>query len=207
MLETDPTGIMEAARVLRAGGLVAYPTDTVYGLGCDPFNHQAVLRLISAKERTQGGLPILVDTLERAEEIGSLDRTALRLARRFWPGALTLVVPVRANLPPQVRGPSNTVGLRIPKHTQALEFIKKCHGAIIGTSANITGHSPPTFARELLKELEGRVDLVLDGGPATLGTESTVARVDRGNITILRERAVPREEIFSTIAAGPEVVM
>lgn len=186
-----------------AGGLVAYPTDTVYGLGCDPFNHQAVLRLINAKKRTQGGLPVLVDALEKADEIGSLDTTALRLARRFWPGPLTLVVPVRADLPPQVRGPSNTVGLRIPKHVQALELIRRCHGAIIGTSANITGHSPPTSARELLIELRGRVDIVLDGGPATLGAESTVARVDTGNITILREKAVPREDIFSSIAVGP----
>lgn len=203
LLEANLPGIVEGARVVRKGGLVAYPTDTVYGLGCDPFNHLAVLWLVRAKERKLGELPVLVDSLERAREIGNIDKTSLRLAQRFWPGPMTLVVPAKALLPPQVTGPSNTVGLRIPNRTETLELIKHCGGAIVGTSANVTGHAPPKSAEEVLRALKGRVDIVLDGGPATLGAESTVVRLDNGEVMILREKAVSRKEIFNALAVGP----
>lgn len=203
LLEANLPGIVEGARVVRKGGLVAYPTDTVYGLGCDPFNHQAVLRLVRAKERKSGELPVLVDNLERGREIGNIDKTSLRLAQRFWPGPMTLVVPAKALLPPQVTGPSNTVGLRIPNRTETLELIKHCGGAIVGTSANVTGDAPSKSAEEVLRALKGRVDIVLDGGPATLGAESTVVRLDNGEVMILREKAVSRKEIFNALAVGP----
>jgi L-threonylcarbamoyladenylate synthase len=203
LLTADVPGIMEGARVVRDGGLVAYPTDTVYGLGCDPFDHQAVLRLVGAKGRSLGGLPVLVHTFERAREIGNLDEVSLLLAQRFWPGPLTLVVPARVPLPPQVTGPSNTVGLRIPNRMETLELVRLCGGAIVGTSANITGHSPPKSAGEVQRDLEGRINLVLDGGPATLGIESTVVRVDNGEVVILRERAVSKKEISDALVVGP----
>jgi L-threonylcarbamoyladenylate synthase len=203
LLTADLSGIMEGVRVLRAGGLVAYPTDTVYGVGCDPFNEQAVVRLVSAKERSFGELPVLVHSIERASEIGNLDKTSLRLAQRFWPGPLTLVVPARVPLPPQVTGPCNTVGLRIPNRTETLELVKRCGGAIVGTSANITGHSPPKSAEEVQRDLEGRIDLVLDGGPATLRIESTVVRMDNGELMILREKAVSKREISEALVARP----
>ena len=206
LLTADLSGIMEGALVLRSGGLVAYPTDTVYGVGCDPFNEQAVVRLVSAKERSFGELPVLVHNIERAREIGNLDRTSLLLAQRFWPGPLTLVVPARVLLPPQLAGTSSTVGLRIPNCTETLELVKRCGGAIVGTSANITGHSPPQSAEDVWRDLEGRIDIVLDGGPTTLRIESTVVRVDNSEVTVLREKAVSKKEISDALVAGPVLV-
>ena len=206
LLAADLPGVMEGARVLRDGGLVAYPTDTVYGLGCDPLDHQAVIRLVNAKERSFGELPVLVHTIERAREIGNIDKTSLRLAQRFWPGPLTLVVPARVLLPPQLVGPSNTVGLRIPNRAETLELVKRCGGAIVGTSANITGHSPPQSAEDVWRDLEGRIDIVLDGGPTTLRIESTVVRVDNSEVTVLREKAISKKEISDALVAGPVLV-
>ena len=204
LLKIDATTIRKAADIIRNGGLVAYPTDTVYGLGCDPFNDEAVKRLFKAKERAGGALPVLVDTLQRAMEIGSFDKVATRLARRYWPGPLTLVVPAKARLPPQVTGSSGTVGLRVPHRRETLDLIEQSGGALVGTSANIAGNPSLKSAEEVLKELKSRIDIVLDGGPATLGIESTIVKIDNGQISILREKAIPRQEIFNTLRLRPD---
>ena len=204
ILKIDASTIREAAEIIRKGGVVAYPTDTVYGLGCDPFNHEAVDRLFKAKERAGGALPVLVESLEEAMEIGQFDENATRLARRHWPGPLTLVVPVKVRLPPQVTGSSDTVGLRVPHRKETLDLIEQSGGALVGTSANIAGNPSSKSAEEVLKELENRIDIVLDGGPATLGMESTIVKIDNGQVSILREKAIPREEIFNTLRLRPD---
>ena len=204
LLKVSDGALDEAAAVIRGGGLVAFPTDTVYGLGCDPFNADVVLRLFKAKERAGGVFPVLVDTLEKAQEIGSLDEVADRLARKYWPGPLTIVVPAKVILPPQVTGSTNTVGLRIPCRKDTLDLITGSGGALVGTSANIAGNPSSKSAEEVLRGLDGRIDLILDGGPATLGIESTIVKVDYGRITILREKAIPREEIFNTLTPNPD---
>ncbi len=191
----SPLAIEQAAATIRAGGLVAYPTDTVYGIGCDPFNEQSVLRLVRAKAREEAALPVLVDTLERATELAIFDKSALRLAKTYWPGPLTIVAPARAIFPPEVTGHTDTVGLRIPGRMDTLELIHKAGGAIIGTSANTTGQPASKTADEVLTSLGDRLDIVLDGGPSTLGIESTIVRVDKGGVSILRESAITQEEI------------
>ena len=193
--------IREAAKLVRTGRLVAYPTDTVYGLGCNPFDADAVERLVRAKERVKGSLPILTDSYKNAERLGEMNKIAAALASKFWPGPLTLVVKRKVDLPRTVTADSSLVGLRIPNHEMARRLIQESGGAIIGTSANISGRSSLTTAGEVLSELNGRVDLVMDGGLAPLGRESTVVRVVRGEITVLRERAISRDDILKALPA------
>ncbi len=204
LLPMSPQAIEQAADMIKAGGLVAYPTDTVYGLGCDPFNGQAVLRLVRAKSRAEAALPVLVNSLKRATELANLDESALRLAKQFWPGALTIVVPTKAMFPHEVTGHSETVGLRIPGRADTLELIRQAGGAIVGTSANSTGQPASKAAGDVLKSLGDRLDILLDGGPSTLGIESTIVRVHRGSVSILRESAIAGEEIVKTMKLRPD---
>ena len=188
--------IREAAKLVLKGGLIAYPTDTVYGLGCDPFDPQAVDRLVEAKRRVKSALPILVNSLDHAKRIGEFDAESTQLAKRFWPGPVTLIVPALEGLPLKVTGDSQQVGLRIPNHEKTLNLIEKCGGALVGTSANISGGASLTTAAAVMSELNGRIDLVLDGGPSLLSIESTVVRAFGGEISILRQGAISRDDIL-----------
>ena len=196
---TSIEDIEQAAKIVLEGGLIAYPTDTVYGLGCNPFDEGAVDRLVQAKERVKGSLPILVSSLEDAGRLGEISDLAARLAERFWPGPLTLVVPPRTKFPSRVTLDTLVVGLRIPNHETARRLIRECGGALIGTSANISGRPSLRTAEEVVRELDRRVDLVLDGGAAPLGRESTVVRVLGKESTVLRDGAISRDDILKTL--------
>ena len=196
---TSIDDIEEAAKLILEGGLIAYPTDTVYALGCNPFDAETVDRLVKAKDRIKGSLPILVSSLKDAERLGEIIGLAATLANGFWPGPLTLVVRPRRNFPARITGDTLLVGLRIPNHGKARRLIKECGGALIGTSANISGRPSLRTAEEVLRELEGRVDLVVDGGPTSLGRESTVVRVLEDEITVLRDGAISRDDILKTL--------
>jgi L-threonylcarbamoyladenylate synthase len=182
-------GMAEAAKLVRNGGLLVYPTDTVYGLGCDPFDEAAVTRLFEAKWRNTKPVPVLCDSLRSAEGLGSLSGAGLRLARRFWPGALTIVVPVKRKLPFLVDQGSGEVGLRVPALDACVRLIGLCGGLLTGTSANTSGCPPSRTATEAFEALGGRVDMVLDGGSLE-GRESTVVRVRRESIEVLRKGPV-----------------
>src|SRR5205807_6535399 len=131
----------EFRRVLfRSGGLVVYPTDTVYGIGCNPFNEKAVNTVSTVKGRSKGNFPVLVDTLSRARELGDIGGDVETLALRYWPGPLTIVVPSEAKLHLQVTRLEKMVGLRIPDRRDTLDLISKAGGSLLGTSANISGN-------------------------------------------------------------------
>jgi L-threonylcarbamoyladenylate synthase len=196
---TSIDDIKEAAKLVLEGRLIAYPTDTVYGLGCNPFDADAVDRLVQAKDRVKGSLPILVSSLKDTERLGEIRGLAAILANRFWPGPLTLVVQPRRKFPARITGDSLLVGLRIPNHETARRLIKECGGALTGTSANISGRPSLRTAEEVLRELEGRIDLVVDGGPTSLGRESTVVRVLEDETTVLREGAISRDDILKAL--------
>ena len=200
LIGTSVDNIREAARLVLEGGLIAYPTDTVYGLGCNPFDAAAVDRLVKAKDRIKGSLPILVSSFAEAERIGEINKKSTALASKFWPGPLTLVVQTRNNLPARVTDNSQLVGLRIPNHEATRRLILESGGAIIGTSANISGQRSLSTAQEVLRELGGRIDLVLDGGPTLLGRESTVVRIVGDEITVLREAAISRDDILKALS-------
>ena len=191
--------LSKAASLVVDGGVVAFPTDTVYGLGCDPLNPQAIRKLLHAKKRKIGQLPVLVDSIGRAAEVGRFDPLAFQLASQFWPGPLTIVVHSRIRLPNLVTGQSGKVGLRIPCHQVAIKLVRACGGALVGTSANLTGNPSLTLARDVTKELGKDVDLVLDDEQAGSGIESTVVSIDNGILSVLREKSIKEERIQSAI--------
>ncbi len=194
--QNEKLAIEEASRILLRGGLVAFPTDTVYGLGCDPFNSDAVRRLMLAKNRQKGELPVLVDSYETANRLGRLGKASGLIAHTFWPGQLTLVVPALAPFPPEV-APNGLVGLRVPDRSDTLAFIRACRGSIVGTSANISGRPSPTSAKAVMQQLGERVDVILDGGLSTIGVESTVLKVSEDRVVLVREAAISRERILN----------
>ncbi len=191
--------IKEVARVLRNGGIVVYPTDTVYGVGGDPFNERVVDRVFIIKRRGRKPLPILVSSIDIVVEIAYVSGTALQLMRYFWPGPLTLVLPVKKRLPPKITFGTGKIGVRMPAHKIPLLLARELSGAIIGTSANISGHPAPRTADEALKELGELVDIVLDAGPTPRGLPSTVVEVDDDKIKILREGPISFKEILKVI--------
>lgn len=185
----SPISIAEAVIVVREGGLVVYPTDTVYGIGCDPFNEQAVAKLFEAKVRTTKPIPVLCDSMRSARALASMSPTAQVLAEEFWPGGLTIVMPAVRPLPFLVDQGSGEVGLRVPASKDCVELIKQCGGFLTGSSANLSGDPPCRTAGEALEVLGGKVDLILDGGRLE-GLESTVVRVRGESVEVLREGAV-----------------
>lgn len=183
MMDGESTG--KAAKEVRRGGLVVYPTDTVYGLGCDPLNHAAVRRLFEAKQRDKKPIPVLCSSAERAAGLVKLSARALELAGRHWPGALTIVAPLSRPVPPQLNQGKPNLGVRVPNHPGCLQLISSCGGWLTGTSANLSGHPSARTAAEALDQLGDAVDIVLDGGRLA-GTESTVVQVVGNEVTILR---------------------
>jgi L-threonylcarbamoyladenylate synthase len=187
--------VTAAAEVVRAGGLVVYPTDTVYGLGCDPFNVATVRRLIRIKGTRDKPLPILSSSLDDVERVAELSEQARRIASRFWPGPLTLVLP-KKSLPTEVTFSLPTVGIRIPDHRLALSLIRWSGGVLVGTSANKAGVSPPTTAAEAYECLGNEVDIVLDGGQAKIGASSTVLDLTAKTPKVLRRGPASPKEVL-----------
>jgi len=204
LLRIGSESIREAAATILKGGLVVYPTDTVYGLGCHPFDRGAVNKVADVKRRGKGNLPVLVASIEKAKELGEVDGDAETLALRFWPGPLTIVVSSRAEFPPGVVGTDRMVGLRVPGRKDTLDLISMCGGSLVGTSANISGAPSIRRAEEAMKTFDGKVDLVLDGGSLSKSPESTVVRVTGKHVDILREGTVSRQEIIMALKAKVE---
>jgi len=172
----EPAAIAEAAAVLAAGGLVAFPTETVYGLGARGLHAADVLRIFAAKERPLGH-PLILHVEDEAMArtlAASWSAVASRLAAAFWPGPLTLVVPRAAGVPDAVTGGLATVGLRAPQHAVALALVRATREPLAAPSANAHMHVSPTTAEHVVRSLGERVDLVLDAGPCAHGIESTV---------------------------------
>jgi L-threonylcarbamoyladenylate synthase len=195
--------ITRAAEILRRGGLVAFPTETVYGLGADATNADAVARIFTAKGRpATNPLIVHVADLDIARRYaGVWTDLADRLAARFWPGPLTLVVPSASTIAERVRAGGPTVGLRVPAHPVALQLLRAFDGPVAAPSANRSEHVSPTLARHVIDDLGGRVDLVLDGGPCGLGIESTVVDITGTRPRVLRPGSVTVEQIEAV--AGP----
>jgi len=210
---TDPPALERAAALIRGGGLVAFPTETVYGLGANAFDAAAVARIFTAKGRPrQSPLIVHVDSIEMARTLVlEWPDTADRLARRYWPGPLTLVLPKRPSIPDIVTAGLATVGLRVPSHPLALALIRAAGVPIAAPSANPFAGLSPTTAEHVRQSLGDAVDLVLDGGPAMVGIESTVLSLAGTEPLLLRPGVIPLPEIESLIgpvriagaAAGP----
>jgi len=187
----------EAARVLGEGGLVAFPTETVYGLGADATNAQAVARIYEAKGRPAFN-PLIshVGDLAAAQKIARFDETALTLAKTFWPGPLTLVLPKTEDcaVADLATAGLDTIAIRIPSHPVARAILKLFGKPVVAPSANISGHVSPTTAQHVEGDLAGRIDLIVDGGPVEVGVESTIVGCFEEPM-LLRPGGLPREEI------------
>lgn len=193
---TDST-IAQAGDMLRHGHLVAFPTETVYGLGADAFNPRAVCRIFEVKKRPRfDPLIVHVSAPAEAEPLWArVPRAALRLIEEFWPGPLTIVLPKRRRVLDIVTAGLDTVAVRMPDHEAALGLIRRLGRPIAAPSANLFGRVSPSSARAVWEDLGGSVDLILDGGSSAVGIESTVVKVEGGGCVLLRPGAVPVERI------------
>ncbi len=194
----DPQSIQRALEILRAGGLVAFPTDTVYGLGSLAFDQVAIESIYVAKDRPlEKAIPILIADVDQLDFVArDVPELARRLAARFWPGPLTLVIPKRADLPAAVSATS-TVGVRVPDNDAARTLLRAA-GPMAVTSANLSGRESPSAVSEVMAQLGGRIPLVLDGGETRGGVPSTVVDVALGaEPVILREGPITLEQIKS----------
>ena len=206
-----PAAIARAAAILRAGGLVAFPTETVYGLGTDARNPAAVARIFAAKGRPQDH-PLIVhlpDAEWLAQWAREIPAAALDLAAAFWPGPLTLILKRAPGVPDCVTGRQDTVGLRIPGHPVALELLKAFAGkeggrafsGVAAPSANKFGRISPTTAEHVSAELGPAVDAVLDGGECRVGIESTIVDLSRGRAVLLRPGIITQAQIAAVLGA------
>ena len=183
--------IADAAAVLEAGGVVAFPTETFYGLGVAALDPVAVRRLFALKGRPESRpILVLVDEPARIERFAVLTTPARELIVRHWPGPLTLVLPARQELPTELTAGTATIGVRQPGHAVARALAAALGGPVTAPSANLTGEAPPTTAKEVLRVFEDKLDLVLDGGATAGGMPSTVLDVTVEPPRVLREGAV-----------------
>jgi L-threonylcarbamoyladenylate synthase len=197
--------IDQAVRILRAGGLVAFATETVYGLGADATNRAAVQRIFALKGRpATNPLIIHVPDVRVARRYAThWPETAQALAQKFWPGPLTLVLPKQSIIVDEATAGLPTLGLRVPDHPVTLELLRRFNGPMTGPSANVSNHLSPTTAAHVREDLGQGVDLILDGGPCRVGIESTVLDLSRPTSRgrILRPGGISREQIEAVI--GP----
>jgi L-threonylcarbamoyladenylate synthase len=197
ILAANEAAVADAARCLRAGGLVAFPTETVYGLGADAANAGAIARLYQAKGRPSFN-PLIthVGDIAAAQRIGRFDAQAVALANAFWPGPLTLVLPKAPGCPVADLATAglDTIAVRVPAHRIARAILRSFGGPVVAPSANLSGHVSPTTAAHVQGDLAGRIDLIIDGGAVEVGVESTIVGCFDAPM-LLRPGGVPRGEI------------
>jgi L-threonylcarbamoyladenylate synthase len=201
VLPSSPAAIRQAAAVLRGGGLVAFPTETVYGLGAAAENPAAVRAMFAAKGRPADH-PVIVHlaaSSQLSDWTTEVPSAAQLLAEQFWPGPLTLVLRRSGRANNLVTGGLDTVGLRVPGHPVAQQLLREFGGGIAAPSANCFGRISPTHAEHVLTEFDGRVDLILDGGPCSVGLESTIVDLSRGEPVVLRPGGVTAEQLAAAL--------
>lgn len=213
--------IKRAAEIVKEGGIIAFPTDTVYGMGADPFNVEVVNRIFSLKNRNSDqGFPILVSDLDEAKKIGVFGQNELILAENFWPGQLTIVVPLKTNengssfMDKIVTGGKETVAIRVPQNEIILGICKELKkisnfGGIIGTSANISGERNPTSGRPVISQFSWVINMIIDSGKCKYKIPSTVIHINQkmlnsgesleNSVIIFREGKITRREILDIL--------
>ncbi len=198
-------GLKRAAEILRNGGTVAFPTETVYGLGANALDPAAVAKIFAAKERP-GWDPVIVHVCseDMVQQVAEVSPEAKKLMDAFWPGPLTLLLPRKISVPDSVTSGRPLVGVRMPKHPLALEVIRQAAIPIAAPSANRFGRTSPTTAAHVLEDLDGRIDAILDGGPTSVGVESTVIgpSQDHSGWIIYRPGGISKEALESVGGVG-----
>ena len=205
MPTTYARAVDQALQVLKQGGLVAFPTDTVYGVGAHAFLPQAAEQIYHVKGRPRGKpIPILLASAESLAEVAEgVPPEAWALAQRFWPGPLTIVLRRDPSISDVITADGPNVAVRVPDHEFALRLIGAAGGALAATSANLSGHPDPVTAQEVLGYLEGRIDLILDGGPCPGGQASTVIDLTGVSPTVVRPGPISSRELEEVLAQLP----
>lgn len=198
---TDTQAFAHAVRLLRAGKVIAFPTDTVYGIGADGFNERAIEQLFIVKERERGkAIPyLLADAKDLAKVAREIPRAARLLAANFFPGGLTLVVPASARVPKILIAGGDTIAVRVPNHPTTRALIDSLGAPLAATSANISGGENPANAQEVLAQLDGRIPLILDGGATRGNIPSTVVDVTSDPPKVLRVGVISIKEIEEVV--------
>ena len=199
----------EACHILKDGGLVAFPTETVYGLGGDALNPLAASKIYSAKGRpSDNPLIVHIACIESLYDIAEVTEDGLKLAKAFWPGPLTLVFKKKETVPPQTTGGLDTVAVRMPCHAVARELIKRSGVYIAATSDNLSGRPSPTQAKHVIEDLYGRIDIILDGGSPDIGIESTIVDVSGSKAVILRPGYITKDmlkDVLCDVSTDPAI--
>lgn len=203
----DRTGIEQAAEIIKSGGLVAFPTETVYGLGGDALNPQASEKIYAAKGRPSDN-PLIVHVCsvdQIVPLVQTLTEDAEKLMKAFWPGPLTIILPKSELVPEETTGGLQTVALRMPEHAYALELIEKSGTPIAAPSANTSGRPSPTEAAHVYEDLNGKIEMILDGGTVGIGVESTIIDLSGEIPALLRPGAITREELSEVLGKAVEI--
>ena len=190
--------IHDLVQIVNNGGIIAYPTDTVYGLGCNPYMPNSVEKIFKLKIRENKPLPLLCDSLESALKIASFDKISLKLAEKFWPGPLTILAPLKDySLKSLTRG-SEFIGLRVPNNNDSLLLISECGGYLVGTSANLSGYNSNHFASSVISQLPD-IDAILINDIKDHSKESTIVKVENDEIIILRLGSIDSQLLQSIL--------
>ena len=192
----DSQALIESTKILRRGGLVVFPTETVYGLGGDGTNAEAAKKIYAAKGRpSDNPLIIHISLPEDAEKYAITNETYYKLAKAFMPGPLTVILPKKDTIPFSVTGGLDSVAVRCPSHPIAREIIAAAGIPVAAPSANLSGKPSPTCARHVIEDLDGRVDMIIDGGSCEIGLESTIVKLDGDSATLLRPGAITADAL------------
>jgi len=191
----DKEGIEKASQIINQGGIAVFPTDTVYGIGCNPYNKDSVRKIYEIKSRDiSKPFPVLVYSKDIAERIVFFDEFAKKIVERFWPGPLTIILKLTDENLKESLNVADKIAIRVPNHKCTLELLKKCN-FLVGTSANISGHSSFTNPDECFKNIQ-KYDVFVDGGVITSKAESTIIEVENEEIKIIREGSLSQGEIL-----------
>ena len=193
----DKDGIEKASQIINQGGVVIFPTDTVYGIGCDPYNKASIEKIYKIKSRDiTKSVPVLTYSIEMAEKIAQFDQLTKKIVKKFWPGPLTVILKVTDKKIKKSLNLENKIAIRVPDHKCTLGLLKKCN-YLVGTSANISGDLPYTNPKECLKKMQD-YDVFVDGGIITSNGESTIIEIENEEIKIIREGSLTKEEILQS---------
>lgn len=191
----DKEGIKVASEIINNGGIVVFPTDTVYGIGCDPYNKTAVEKIYKIKSRNiSKSLPVLTYSKETAKKIVQFNEFAEKIVDKFWPGPLTIILKIRDEKIKESLNLKDKIAIRVPNNKCTLELLEKCN-FLVGTSANVSGNSSYTNPEECLQNLEG-YDVFVDGGVISGKGESTIIEIENNEIKIIREGSLSKDEIL-----------
>ena len=188
--------LKKAFKIIQKGSLIVYPTDTVYGLGCNPFNKKAVKKIFKVKDRKYTeALPVLVSSLKEAHRLAYFPKIADKIVDTFWPGPITVILKREDTAPNFLGGNPRLIGLRMPDHSLTLKLTDLCGGTLIGTSANRSGIKPARSAAEAEKQLGKNVELILDGGRAPSEKSSTIINLSQEKLKILRTGPITKNQL------------